>query len=42
MVAAQKEEAAIQEELSKPPKTDYDMDWDRTERDPLTGQEIPF
>ena len=34
MVAAQKEEEAIKEELSKPPKTDYDMDWDK--------DEIPF
>ena len=34
MVAAQKEEEAIKEELSKPPKTDYDMDWE--------VDEIPF
>ena len=34
IVAAQKEEEAIKEELSKPPKTDYDMEWDK--------DEIPF
>ena len=34
IVAAQKEEEAIKEELSKPPKSDYDMEWDK--------DEIPF
>ena len=34
IVAAQKQEEAIKEELSKPPKSDYDMEWDK--------DEIPF